>query len=1008
MLRRGRAQSSRERLTRSAKPRRMFGGLPLCAVVFACSQVSAQFPAARVLSCFPPGGQVGTTVEVTLEGSDLDETSALLFSTAGITAEQVAEPPGPLEKDPQPVPNRFRLTIAPDVEPGLYEMRARGRFGVSNPRVFAVDDRVHAIEKEPNATTEEANPIPLRSVLSGRVNGAADVDVIRIDLIQGQRVFIECRAQRIDSRLEAVIKFLDAAGRELASAHHNAGGDALLDVTAPASGAYFIKLHDFLFRGGNDYFYQLLVRTGPQIDFVFPPAGTPGATEKFAVYGRNLPGGEPTDVLLGERQLERLEVTIPVQVESLPPPRVGAPIGPAESSVGSFNYRLRSDSGSSNSVRIGYATAPVTVEAEPNNTAAESQTITPPCEVMGQFYPELDEDFYEFEATKGSVYRIEVISHRLGLATDPQLVLQRITRSEDGKETVQEVSAQDDGTTNVGGLLWDTRSDDPAIRFTAPESGTYRVLVIDHFNGLSKDPWRIYRLIVRPEQPDFSLVAFPVMPDAEAKGAAFLPDVWSPLLRRGGTERLRVVALRRDGFGGAIRLAVENLPAGVQCVPTTIEAGKNSADLILAAAEDAPQWNGTIRVIGYGKHPRGDLVRAARAGTVVWAAIASQATLQARVTRELSLAVSAVEAAPFSVRVGSGLPLEMARGGKLSVPVYVTRRDGFAGNVTVTLTGLPGNVEAKPLTIEGNVSSKPMEIVLKENAPVGSYRLNVETRSEVAYRRNPQAAAKADARKQELEKMVQELTTKIETSKKRLEVIMSTFADVSQQLADRLEKELAAAKENVAANKESSAGIDEKAKNLAGKFAAVETAAKEAKAQAEGLAAEKAQLEKLSVELASQLEVAQKAKDIAVKRAETATKANEPQQRKVELAAMPTQLSITASPLGLVARANAITVHQGDTNVPLSFEIIRLYGLQEDVTVALEAPEKAKGIAAAAVTIAKQGAHGTLSISVAPNTPPGTHNATLKASFKWNGRDLTSTRTIQVNVQAYDAPEEEF
>src|SRR5688572_1301697 len=87
----------------------------------------AELPLARLNSIFPMGGQRGTTVELTIEGSDLDDVSRIHFSGGGISSERKSS-------------EVFSITIASNVPPGLYEARAAGRFGVSNPRFFTVSD----------------------------------------------------------------------------------------------------------------------------------------------------------------------------------------------------------------------------------------------------------------------------------------------------------------------------------------------------------------------------------------------------------------------------------------------------------------------------------------------------------------------------------------------------------------------------------------------------------------------------------------------------------------------------------------------------------------------------------------------------------------------------------------------------------------------------------------------------------------------------------------------------
>src|SRR5262249_21011878 len=157
------------------------------------SQVAlAQLPQARLYSAYPAGGQRGTNVEVTVGGTDLDEASALLFSHPGITAVQKTQT---VDGKPQPVAAQFVVTIAGDVPVGVYDVRARGVFGLSNPRTFVVGDRKEIAETEPNNTLDKATPVELNVVIDGRSDSGADIDWYKFSAKAGQRVLAEMQSK---------------------------------------------------------------------------------------------------------------------------------------------------------------------------------------------------------------------------------------------------------------------------------------------------------------------------------------------------------------------------------------------------------------------------------------------------------------------------------------------------------------------------------------------------------------------------------------------------------------------------------------------------------------------------------------------------------------------------------------------------------------------------------------------------------------------------------------------
>src|SRR4029078_7089253 len=93
---------------------------------------------------------------------------------------------------------------------------------------------------------------------TGRVDANA-IDYYAFNLKAGQRIMIDCLAERIDSRANATLVMLGPNGRELARSLRVDGNDPLLDFTAPADGRYVLGLYDFIYGGGAEHFYRLSV-----------------------------------------------------------------------------------------------------------------------------------------------------------------------------------------------------------------------------------------------------------------------------------------------------------------------------------------------------------------------------------------------------------------------------------------------------------------------------------------------------------------------------------------------------------------------------------------------------------------------------------------------------------------------------------------------------------------------------------------------------------------------------
>ncbi len=655
--------------SRARAPSRLHAFIVATAALLAVAHT--ELPVARLDTVFPPGGTRGTKIDLIATGADLDEASALHFTHPGIAAT--------LKPD-----KHFAVTIAPDVPAGIYDVRVSGLFGVSNPRAFVVGELPESVKAQPNDKPDAAIEIPLGSVVNGNVNPST-ADYFKFTAKPGQRVLIECLAPEIDSRLSPVLAVLDAAGRELATSHR--GG--LLDFTAPAEAAYVLRLHDLAFAGGPDHFFRLTITTGPHVDFVLPSSAQPGVKTKFTFFGRNLPGGTPASLAgLDGRPLEKLAVE--VDVPAAGDPRTDGLPDPASAAFDGFSYRLKTVQGTANPVFVSFASAPAIAEQEPNNLPPEAQKVTPPCEISGQLFPAADVDSFTFDAKKGDVFWIELSSQRLGSPTKPTVLVQR-----DNADLLEIISTD----ANIGGIRFETASNDPAGRFAVPDDGTYRLRVRDLFGGLRSDPRSVYRLSIRRESPDFRLVAVVEPPPTKDDDRTAAPR--SALIRGGGTIPVKVLAFRRDGFAGDIELSAEGLPTGVTSYPTKILSGKNDGLVLLTAGEAAARWIGPIRIIGKARVGDAELAHEARAGAVLWnVPDFNNEPVQSRLTRDFALAVSGTEPAPLSVDPVEDKVWEVAAGAKLEIPLRITRRGEFKEALKLRGAGAPGIETLPPIDID--------------------------------------------------------------------------------------------------------------------------------------------------------------------------------------------------------------------------------------------------------------------------------------------------------------------
>ncbi|MCG8651538.1 MAG: PPC domain-containing protein [Pirellulales bacterium] len=246
----------------------MAATLAVLATLSSVTRSEAQFNVIELGSLFPNGGQAGTEVDVSVaSGNRIEEIDRLHFSHPGITAELVTGQPLPFTTEPVPDYGKFRVKIAAETPPGRYEVRAQGRHGVSNPRFFLVN-HLPVVEtgKTGGVSDQSAQPmeLPLNHV-AHVVPPASQMNFFSLSLEAGQQVQVDLVAQRLDSWMIGSLSLADPSGITVAAARGGDGVDPKLNYRAAQAGTYRLVVHDFLYRGGADFVYQLAARTGDEL-----------------------------------------------------------------------------------------------------------------------------------------------------------------------------------------------------------------------------------------------------------------------------------------------------------------------------------------------------------------------------------------------------------------------------------------------------------------------------------------------------------------------------------------------------------------------------------------------------------------------------------------------------------------------------------------------------------------------------------------------------------------------
>jgi hypothetical protein len=696
---------------------RCFGPVALLFITTTVATAQPVYPVPRLATVTPPGAKTGSTVEVTLSGADLDEVKELVFSDARIKAARLPDPPPPKDdkakkKTPPPAPLRFKVDVPAAVPPGAYDVRAIGKWGVSNPRVFVVGALPEVAEKEPNSDVPQAQPVEIGTVVHGVVNPRPDVDYFRFAGKKGQRVIVHCASWTIDSKLNPQLQLFGPGDRELASNRNYRNRDAVLDCVLPADGAYLIRLCEFTYlSAGPEYFYRLTLSAGPWLDAAYPPVVQAGAANTIRLFGRNLPGSQPNaGRLVDGTSLEEVTAKVDVpaslgegqlQVQGIHVPRTGMLDG--------LEYRLAGPAGPSNAVFLARVQHPVILDNGKNDTPETAQAVTAPCEVCGNIEKAGDRDWYAFTAKKGDVLVLEGFADRLRSPID--LLMHVVKKGSDKPLGI--FDDHPDVPAVIGKLH--LRTSDPKTRLVVPEDGAYQLMVRSHAADLRHGARHIYRVSIRKEQPDFRLILVGNN-DVSTGGCT---------VRRGGSQDLDVVCLRQDGFDGEVTLSVEGLPAGVACPPQVIGPKQTRTALVVTADRKAALSAGPIKVTGVATVNGAKVVREARAACLVWPAPQNAPPIS-RLARSTYLAVR--EEGPYALETSVKGELAAPVGGNATVKLQLQSfAADFKTQVQIESISGPAQANGQPINLKLVLAPGKKDADVKINLPgnslVGTYNV---------------------------------------------------------------------------------------------------------------------------------------------------------------------------------------------------------------------------------------------------------------------------------------------
>lgn len=643
-------------------------------------------------SIYPAGGQVGTTVTLQVMADGVSPETKLHCSHPDIRCVSLDT-------------LKFEVHIPVDLPCGHYDMWLSGETGISAPRSFVVGLSPEVLERK-----DQTGPasVDLNSTINGRMDAPAQHDVFVFEGKAGTRIVLECECDRIDSPMRAVLSVFNGEGRRLAVNRGYFGIDPLICFDVPEDGSYSVHVQDLTLKGGSDFVYRLSLGTGPRVLFASPAVLRQGHSGRVRLYGWNL-----TKRTTNNAALESVEVTIPAE-------RIVAETRPAvrritSQSLGGPELTYRHP-GCSQPIQLGITDVPVETGIAANQPSG-ARLVNIPCDIDGQLTKGTQVDWYCLEGRRGEVIYVDGLAERIGSPLDLQVGIFR--KKAEAAWDMESLASFGDSP-DPGGRGFVIEHLDPSGRWVCPADGRYWISVQNLTGGRTTDPRRIYRLCLRREEPDVTVVT-------RCPGTA--PCALN--VAAGGRAAMELIAVRHRGMSQSIRVFADNLPTGVRCPDVWIGPDETHASLVVSADPVTAPLHSELNLMAEAEGRR----YAVHSSTVVRS---GTPMVRERLTQGIPYSINGRQ--DFRILADAHRTLDHHLYGDLEVlhspgsivDVHVqVERSGSAYPVKLTGVGVPHQIRNATALIESDASSGTVSFYLPPTLKPGRYSWAVSAQTQV-------------------------------------------------------------------------------------------------------------------------------------------------------------------------------------------------------------------------------------------------------------------------------------
>lgn len=576
-----------------------------------------------VVSLSPRGIQRGGTVEIRAIGTNIAGLKSVTASNPAVKV-QIADGANANEA-------KLTITTPATLARGAYDLTFTGADGKAAGTVKLHVDDLAVV------AASEAKAAPLKFPLSlwSTLEKPGDSDRYEFDAQAGQTLVFDLESKGLGGKADAVLALVDKDGHVLANSNDfDNSGDPFIGYTFKAAGRFAIVVSDLQMGGSGEHFYRLTAGALPFVTACYPLSVPANAESDVELIGFNLPPESrvkvkasvagamplvPDPAKFRARRGFNIAVSdLPAVLEAEPndtPDRATKASAPASiagrverpGDVDLFRFDAKKGSVWAIETEAAKRGTPVDTKIEVLDAAGKKveRVLLQAVRDSAITFRPIDSNAADARVDNWREMELNQLMFMNGevakifrMPEGPDSGFQFYTNAGkrigylDTTPTAQPldqptyiVEPHAPGTKLIANglpvftLFYENDDDgerelgtDSRLLFTAPADGAYLVRVTDS-RGLG-GARNVYRLVVREARPDFSVTL--------GGGNPAVPT-------RSGQE-FTLKADRKDGFDGAIDVAITGVPAGYKLsTHIVIEAGHTTAEGTIQALADAKQ-----------------------------------------------------------------------------------------------------------------------------------------------------------------------------------------------------------------------------------------------------------------------------------------------------------------------------------------------------------------------------------------------------------------------------------